>query len=70
MISNRAWFVEDSHPYRNQDIIEGKLAQDNNLEILSQRKPLINWIDFTPETNLAVFEQVTYFVRFLNLMCI
>jgi hypothetical protein len=45
-------------PYRNQDMISGKLAEDNNLEILSEGQRLTRWIDFTPEINLHQYEKV------------
>jgi hypothetical protein len=51
IVSNQARFDEKSFPYRNQDMISGKLAEDNNLENLSEVH-WTRWIDFTPEINL------------------
>jgi hypothetical protein len=58
IVSNQAQFDEESYPYRNQDMIRGKLDEDNNLEILSVDKLLTRWIDFTPEINLDQYEKV------------
>jgi hypothetical protein len=33
IVSNQAGFDEESFPYRNQDMIIGKLAEDSNLKI-------------------------------------
>jgi hypothetical protein len=35
----------------NQEIINGKLAEGNNVEIISQVQHPVRWVDFTPETN-------------------
>ena len=51
IVSNQARFDEESVPYQNQDMIKGKLDEDNNLEILSVDKLPTRWIDFTPEIN-------------------
>ncbi len=53
IVSNQARFDEESFPYRNQDMIRGKLDEDNNLEILSVDKLPTRWIDFTLDLNLS-----------------
>jgi len=37
IVSNQARFDEESFPYRNQDMIRGKLDEDNNIEILHSK---------------------------------
>ena len=54
----QARFDEESFPYRNQDMIRGKLDEDNNLEILSVDKLPTRWIDLPPEINLDQYENV------------
>jgi hypothetical protein len=51
IISNQARFDEESFPYRNQDMIKGKLDADNDLDVLSADKRPTRWIDFTPDTD-------------------
>jgi hypothetical protein len=58
IVSNQARFDEESFPYRNQDMIRGKLEEDNNLEILSVDKLPTRRIDFTPEINLDQYEKL------------
>jgi hypothetical protein len=57
IVSNQARLDEESFPYRNQDMIRGKLDEDNNLEILSVGKLPTRWIDFTLEINLDQYEE-------------
>jgi hypothetical protein len=57
IVSNQAQFDEESFPYRNQDMIRGKLDEDNNLKILSVDKLPTRWIDFTLEINLDQYEK-------------
>jgi hypothetical protein len=52
IVLNQGRVGEDVFPYQNQDMIEGKLAEDNNLEILSQVKHPVKWMDFTSDFNL------------------
>ncbi len=56
--SNQAKFDEDVFPYCNQEMIEGKLAEDNHVDILSQLKKNVNWIEYDETINLADFEKV------------
>ncbi len=58
IVSNQTQYDEESFPYRNQDMISGKLDEDNNLKILSVDKLPTRWIDFTPEINLDQCEKV------------
>jgi hypothetical protein len=46
------------YPYRNQDIIAGKLAEDNNVDILSELKQDVTWIEYDETVNLNEFEKV------------
>ena len=56
--SNQAKFDEDMHPYRNQEMIADKLAEDNNVDILSELKKDVKWIDYNETINLNEFEEV------------
>jgi hypothetical protein len=56
--SNQARFDEESFPYKIQDMISGKLDENNNLKILSADKRHTRWIDFTPEINMDQYEKV------------
>jgi hypothetical protein len=58
IVSNQARFDEESFPYRNQDMIRGKLDEDNNLEILSVDKLPTRCIEFTQEINLDQYEKL------------
>jgi hypothetical protein len=58
IVSNQARSDEESFPYSNQDMISGKMAEENNLEILSEDQRQTKWIDFTPEINLDQYEKV------------
>jgi hypothetical protein len=57
IVSNQARFDEESFPYRNQDMIRGKLDEDNKIENLSVDKLPTRWIDFTQEINLDQYEK-------------
>ena len=58
MYSNQAKFDEDFFPYRNKDMIEGQLADDLNVDILSQLQKDVKWIEYDDRTNLHDFEKV------------
>jgi hypothetical protein len=58
IVSSQDLFDEESFPYRNQDMISGKLAKDNNLEVLSEVQLPTRWIDFTPEIKLDQYKKV------------
>jgi hypothetical protein len=58
IVSNQDRFDEESFTYRNQDMICRKLAEDNNLEILSEVQRQSRWIDSTPEIILDQYEKV------------
>ncbi len=58
IVSNQARFNEESFPYRNQDMISRKMAEDNNIEILSEVQRQVRWIDFTLEIKLDQYEKV------------
>ena len=45
-------------PFQNKEMIEGKLAKDNDFNILSEVKPPTKWIDFTPKMDLNNFEKI------------
>ena len=54
--SNQAKFDGDMYPYRNQEMIAGKLAEDNNVDILSELKKDVKWIEYGETINLNEFE--------------
>jgi hypothetical protein len=56
--SNQAKFDENFYPYRNQDMIEGMLADDHNVDILSQLQKDVTWVEFDDKMNLHEFEKV------------
>ena len=60
MFSNQAKFDEDFFPYCNKDMIEGQLADDLNVDILSQLQKDVKWIDseYDDHINLHDFEKV------------
>jgi hypothetical protein len=58
MYSNQAKFDEELYPYRNQDMIEGMLADDHNVDILSQLQKDVKWIEYNDRINLHEFEKV------------
>ena len=39
-------------------MIEGKLAEDSNVDILSQLRKDVNWIEYDETINLTDFEKV------------
>ena len=47
---NQAKYDEDLSPYRNKEMIEGRLAEDSDMDILSQEIPEVKWIQYTPAT--------------------
>ena len=55
---NQAKFDEDFYPYRNQDMIEGMLADDHNVDILSEMQKDVVWIEYNDQINLHEFEKV------------
>ena len=58
MYSNQAKFDENFFPYRNKDMIENHLADDCNVDILSELQKDITWIEYNDQINLHDFEKV------------
>ena len=56
--TNQAKYDEDLFPYRNKDMIEGRLAEDSYKDILSQEIQEVKWIQHTPDIDLMDFEKV------------
>jgi hypothetical protein len=56
--TNQAKYDEDWFPYRNKEIIEGRLAEDSDMDILSQEIPEVKWIQYTSDIDLMDFEKV------------
>ena len=56
--TNQAKIDEELFPYRNKEMIEGRLAEDGDMNIQSQEIPEVKWIQYTPDIDLMAFEKV------------
>ena len=58
MCTNQARFDEELFPYRNKEMIDGRISEDNEVEILSQVQNEVKWIEYAPYIDLNDFEKV------------
>ena len=56
--TNQAKLDEDLFPYRNKEMTEGSLAEDSDMDKLSQEIPEVKWIQYTPDIDLMDSEKV------------